>query len=825
MFDRLEIYPYQRMEEQIPHREERRRIAHAVPKIKIDMNRVFNAQTWNRLSQEVSSLIKLENLLLVGGAIILSRAFILGELLPFIFAFVAVFAAGSRKRSIILLLSGLLGFATVLSGRALLIDTVTIITLLLVLNSIKLPSEKNYWGIPMITLAVVLLVKSIAVLINGVDFYQEMIIVFEAMISSIIAFVFLNCNQVIKERKAMTSFSFEEMAAFMVLGIGLIMGLNDVHLAGLAVSGILCRLGIMIAAYLWGTGGGAIMGVMSGILPSIASSVFAQTLGIYSISGLLAGAFRNFGKLGVIIGFMLGNLALSMFISESQLSILGMWETALASIIFFLLPESLKEKMPVQILGPVSALKAVDFKTMDNHIKETVGNRIHHLAQVFDELSSTFTGQENLSGSLRSDTYLNYLYDELSHGFCEGCTRFNSCWDRDCYSTSQEMLDLFSIIEREGQLNYEECPSAFKRRCVHGRELITTINYLFDNLRVNEYWSEKMDESRELVARQLKGVSQVVRNLAEEIDIETVVDLQLRDDLLKASKRMGINLKDITPLRGAGDQIYLTVTCGSCVDGSGCELSIAPALSTVMGGKLEVCNKKCPRPMGKGACEFTLTRAFNYKVNSAVVQVAREEVSGDSLKVITLKEGKELVVLSDGMGVGAKACEQSSTAVKLLEDLLDSGFNKELALKTINSVLLLRSRTETFTTMDMVMIDLYTGDVDFIKTASAPSFIKRARKVQVISSSSLPMGILDEVEVASEKRTLLPQDIILMVSDGVIEVSREQNGEMWISRLLSEISENDPKHIAQLVINRALTLAKGKPTDDMTVICLQIELA
>ncbi len=825
MFDRLEIYPYQRMEEQFPHRETRRRIVRAVPGFNLKLDRVFNAQNWNSLTGYLVSIMKMENLLLAGGAVIMSRAFILGELLPFIFAFTAVFADSSRQRGIILLFSSLLGLSTVLSGRALFIDVVTIGVLLLVLNLIKIPAGKDYWSIPLITMAVVLLVKSMAVVVGGINFYQEMVIVFEAMISAIIAFVFFNCSRAIKAKKAMSSYNYEEMAAFMVMGIGIIMGLNDVHLAGLAISSILCRLGIMIAAYLWGTGGGAIMGVMSGILPSIASSVFAQTLGIYSISGLLAGAFRNFGRLGVIIGFMLGNLALSMFIAESQLSILGMWETAVASIIFFLLPESLKEKVPVQVLGSVSTFTAADLKTVDSHVKETVGSRIHHLAQVFDELGSTFASKEDASKTPRGGTYLSYLYDELTHGFCEGCTRFNSCWNRDYYSTSQEILDLFSIIEREGQLNYEECPTAFKRRCVHGRELITTINYLFDNLRVNEYWSEKMDESRELVARQLKGVSQVVRNLAEEIEIESEVDLQLREDLLKACQRMGISLKDITPLRGAGNQVFLTVVSGSCVDGSGCELSIAPALSNIMGEKMEVCDKKCPRLMGKGACEFTLTRAFNYRVNSAVAQVAREEVSGDYLKVITLKEGKELVVLSDGMGVGEKALDESSTAVKLLSDLLDSGFNKELALKTINSVLLLRARSETFTTMDMVMIDLYNGDVDFIKTASAPSFIKRARQVQVISSSSLPMGILDDVEVASEKRSLLPQDIILMVSDGVMEASREQNGEIWISRLLSQISENDPQAIAQLVINRALAMARGKPIDDMTVICLQFELA
>lgn len=824
MLDRLEIYPYQRMEEEFAPRQARRRIATGFRRPRLEIDKIWNLDMLNQILGRLSGIMKWENLLLAGGAVILSRAFILGELLPFIFAFVAVFAARSWQRSVILVISTLIGLAAVLPANVLPGDMAAVLVMVWILNTDKIKLEKTWWGIPAITAAVILVVKSVALVLSGLNFYQEMVIVFEALISGIISFVLLHCYEVIKQKKAMVNFSFEEMAAFMVLGIGLIMGLNDLHVVGLSISNILCRLGIMIAAYLWGTGGGAIMGVLSGILPSISSSLFAQTLGMYSLSGLLAGVFRNFGRLGVIIGYMLGTLALSMFISDSQLTILGLWETSIASIIFMLLPESLKEKLPVQSLGPVSRLKATD-PQMDFHLNAAIGNRIHHLAQVFDELSSTFTGSAEVTGRPRESSYLNYLFDELSNGFCEGCSCCSACWSRDYHSTAQEILDLFCLAERAGQINYEDLPATLKRKCIHARELVTTVNYLFDNLRVNEYWSEKMDESRELVARQLKGVSQVVRNLADEIEVDSFVDLELRETLLKACKRLGINLKDISPVRSKGGQITINVIGGSCVDGSGCELSVAPALSTVMEEKLEVCQKKCPRSMGKGACEFTLSRACNYLVQSSVAQVAREEKSGDSLSISTLKEGKELIVLSDGMGVGEKAREESSTAVKLLADLLESGFDKELALKTINSVLLLRSRSESFTTIDMMMIDLYTAELDFIKIASAPTFIKRGKQVTVLSASSLPIGILEEVEVNSEKRPLLPRDIILMVSDGVMEVSREQNGEIWIPRLLGQINETDPQIIAQMVINRALSLSAGKPSDDMTVICLRLELA
>lgn len=820
--ERLEIYPYQRVSENKSRREQaQQKQKKAPPRFKMPELQVLQRgmQAWQALGQMITP----GNVLIALGAIIMARAFILGELLPYIYAFMAAFAWKSRERSTVAVLFALLGFLTVLSGAALWSNIITLLILATVMTYAAMPADKTWWGLPVLTAAVIFISKSILLAMTDISFYMEMIIVFEALLAGILTFVLMISSEVLRSRKALTAFSFEEMASFLILGIGLVMGLNDVHIFGLGISSIICRLGILIAAYLWGSGGGTMVGVMSGIIPSIASSVFAQSLGMYALSGLLAGVFRNFGRMGVIIGFMMGNLALSMFIAENQVALMGIWETGIASVLFFLLPETLKEKIPTASLGPVSGgMNTTD--PIENHIKANVESRIQNLAEVFDELSSTFTAASQAESEPQGIAYLNYLYDELSHGFCEGCSRYNKCWEQDCFNTSQQLLDIFTVAEAEGQVTYEKCPAPFKNRCIHGRELVSTINYLFDNLRMNEYWSGKIGESRELVARQLKGVSQVVKNLAQEIGLETVVDFELRTDLLKACARQGINLKDITPIRTSGEQLILEVVAASCVDGAGCELSIAPALSALMGEKIEVCAKKCPRFKGQGACEFTLTRAFTYSVQSAVAQVAREEVSGDSYVITTLKEGKELLVLSDGMGVGEPASAQSQTAVSLLENMLNSGFDKEVALKTINSVLLLRSTSETFTTLDMILIDLYTAEIDFIKTASAPSFVKRGHQVVAISSSSLPMGILKEVEVVSEKRSLFPRDMVLMISDGVLEASRTMNGEEWITRLLSELNESDPQVVAEMVINEALRLAHGKPHDDMTAICMSIGL-
>lgn len=57
-------------------------------------------------------------------------------------------------------------------------------------------------------------------------------------------------------------------------------------------------------------------------------------------------------------------------------------------------------------------------------------------------------------------------------------------------------------------------------------------------------------------------------------------------------------------------------------------------------------------------------------------------------------------------------------------------------MRTINSLLLLRSTEESFVTIDIAVINTYSGEVEFLKIGSAPSFIKRVREVATIKSTS-----------------------------------------------------------------------------------------
>ncbi|HWP98156.1 MAG TPA: stage II sporulation protein E [Syntrophomonadaceae bacterium] len=820
MREKMEVYPFQRVGQASTVRRRPDRW-HQLYGLLPDINAI--SLQGRAAGAALHSLLSAENALLAVAALIMARAFILGELLPFMFAFLVAFSRKSFGRGFILGLGAIIGLFSVLQGLSLWSNILTILVLLAITRQIKISQSRLWLGLPLVTASTIFVVKSLLLLGSTFTFYREMVVVFEALISAVLTFISLVGEEVITQRKPLAVFTFEDRSAFIVMGIGLIMGLNDIHLAGLSVGAILCRLGILLTAYLWGSGGGTMVGVMSGIIPSITSKIFAPSIGMYGISGLLAGLFRNFGQIGSIIGFMLGNLAFAMFMSEDQASLMGIWETGIAALIFFILPTAWKERMAIQSLGPVHSMESGSMQLAASQLEGITRNRMEELAHIFDEMSGTFLNAERDGSSGDDRSYLSYLYSELSQGICSTCTRYERCWEREAYQTSRELLDIFSLAESQGEIAYAEVSGDFKRRCIKGSEMVVETNRLFDKLRINEYWALRFHQSRQLVSLQLKGVSQVIKNLIEEMGARAILKPEVRQVIIKEMNRLGIRVKDVSVLEQGDRQLLLSLMTDACADGQYCESCIAPAVSSLLGEKLEIHEKQCPRGRD-GICQIVLGRGFVYRVCSGAAQIGKEQVCGDSFTIATLQQGKELIALSDGMGVGEKAWGESQAAVRLLENLLGSGFDQETTLKTINSILLLRSATESFATLDMAMVDLYEGGVDFIKIGSAPSFIKHGRQVSTIESNSLPIGILENIEPVSEHWQLQIGDMLVQVSDGILENPRKGQGELWVQEYLAILDENDPQRVAECLIHKALSLCRGKPADDMTVICARLEL-
>jgi len=111
-----------------------------------------------------------------------------------------------------------------------------------------------------------------------------------------------------------------------------------------------------------------------------------------------------------------------------------------------------------------------------------------------------------------------------------------------------------------------------------------------------------------------------------------------------------------------------------------------------------------------------------------------------------------------------------------------------------------------------------------LKIGSAPSFVKRVREVTTVKSASLPIGILQNIEIQPVESIVVAGDFIIMVSDGIIDVpqTKSEKGN-WLANYLRQVVTTDPKMLATRILTQARTMSGQQVSDDMTVLVAKIQ--
>ena len=176
------------------------------------------------------------------------------------------------------------------------------------------------------------------------------------------------------------------------------------------------------------------------------------------------------------------------------------------------------------------------------------------------------------------------------------------------------------------------------------------------------------------------------------------------------------------------------------------------------------------------------------------------------------------------MGSGPEARKSSQIAVKMLTRMLSSGFDRDTSMELINSSMYINSKEDMYATLDVAILDLYSGNMEFMKNGACPTFIKNKKQVNVVKSISLPAGILDKIDLVVYDKDLSDGDIIVMCTDGVLESNSEyENKELWIKNVLEEIETDNVQKIANIILEESIDNNFGNPKDDMTVIVVKVK--
>ena len=215
---------------------------------------------------------------------------------------------------------------------------------------------------------------------------------------------------------------------------------------------------------------------------------------------------------------------------------------------------------------------------------------------------------------------------------------------------------------------------------------------------------------------------------------------------------------------------------------------------------------------------FYQTMPYRLQIGASKRSARDGEPCGDSVSAALCVGSSGFVLISDGMGTGYQAAEDSSLTSKIMKKLICSGFSFDSALKIVKSALIARGGRESIATIDAAQVNLFTGETVFYKAGAALSIIRKKDRAVTLERSSMPLGILREVRFAKTRFTGEAGDIILLLSDGVA-----QGDCGWINDELLSWSNNNMEELSMHILKLAALRADKQSADDMTVVALKIE--
>jgi len=665
-----------------------------------------------------------------------------------------------------------------------------------------------------------------------------------AIMNSICVFIFykifVNAIPVISKFGYGKVYSIEEvMGTSLVLAIA-ISCIGNFVVFGYSVKNILCILIVLVMGWKNGILVGGTTGIVVGTALGIIGAGEINMVASYALSGMIAGIFSKFGKIGVIIGFIIGNVALTYVANGNNVEIIKFQEILIAALGLLAVSKNVKINIEEMYNG-AKLLPETTGRTLEEN-KETIykleamSETISEIAKSYKEAAATIVDEEELKEQEKEN--FKIFEKELQNNI-EGIEE-NILFD-DIYSPEDNLLeDIFNELLEKEMLVEKDLLDIFAKHnnyiIVNDEikedisKMVKMINYSYRVSKLNFIWKKKLDENKKAVSNQLEEVSKAIGTLAQDIETSEQDEyIVIKQEIVNLLKEIQIEVKTITINKEKTGRLEVKLYTDICVNVEKpmCNIKkMTKIVSKTLGQEMMLQNQECGLRLNTDKCIYTFVSADKQILQVGIAKATKSGsiASGDSSIQTRLEDGKYLVAISDGMGSGKEAKKSSKMAIAMLDKLLSSGFDKDTSLRLINATLSSINEEDMYATLDIAIFDLYAQNLEFIKNGACPTYVKNKRNVQVLKSLSLPTGILSDIDLVVYDKDLEDGDILVMCSDGILESSDEYtNKELWLKFLLEEIETEDSQKIADIILQEAKDNNYGIPKDDMTVIVTKIK--
>lgn len=749
---------------------------------------------------------------------LLSRSILIDGIAPLGLAFFLYICRFDKYRTPV--------FIAVLLGTLLSFNEPSIIAKYVVCASIimifskKIREVTELLKLSLIGFLIVLPVSMICTLTTDISLYSFIVVGVESIIVFTSVFIFAYGTKFLVSNQNKMSIKTEEIISISLLTTFSIMGVGQMAILGVSLRNVLSTIFILISAIIGGASIGSSCGVIVGLAFIINNAISAIYMGIYAFAGLIGGAFNRVNRYLCVLGYVLSWIIIFAYTSGLESNINSIRDILIGALIVSVLPKVFFERIESAIKININTSQSINDYIV--RTKELTNSKLINIQRAYSELANTFE-KIRQKDEIINQNDIAQLIDMVYKDECSYCSMKKVCWEVRFNKTYTLMYNMIQNLE-EGQLTVEAIPEEFKKSCMNPEQIIKISNYYYKMFALNYDWSMKFEEGRKLIADQIRNISKSIKNLSDDLEMSTMLDLTKEKNLLDELERNNIIVNKLNYLTKGKNEFKITIDKNTCTNGGLCDQKLIKVISDYLGEQLSAQKYGCN--IYKDTCKIVLTKAEKFTATTQALSLSRDGhvLCGDNYTYMEIDNGQYMMAICDGMGKGKRAYDESSTTIDILEKMIEARIDNEIVIKTINNMLLLSNSDEIFSTLDLGIIDLKQGRLETVKMGACSTYIKRANNdVDFISSSSLPVGILSEIKLDRHNYKLNDGDYIIMVSDGIIDAGKNNDiGENWLIYFLKKLDTYNPKEIIDRIINRAIELQLNNIEDDMTVMVTKI---
>lgn len=437
-------------------------------------------------------------------------------------------------------------------------------------------------------------------------------------------------------------------------------------------------------------------------------------------------------------------------------------------------------------------------------------------------LSETFLTLENYKGTFSKDE-IEEMFLKITDKVCTGCEKKEWCLNENRVHTYQMLYEILCTVEEYGVELNVEIKRKLQRKCLMAPRFLRETLEVFEAAKQILLWNNRIVQNREGYAGQIESFAKLIQQTTRELDAGIFEDEHLEKKLKNHLKKKGIRMiSSVFFVTAQGKyEVHLTLKSmkGQCMATKELAGEVGTCLGRVM------MPRQGERPvLGEEYCTIAFVEGAKYQTLQGVAKIGKgcEKISGDTFLMTDLSGGKKGVALSDGMGSGEEAFQESTMVVEMLEELLEAGFPVKTAIQMMNTALVIGREEVRFSTVDVSLFDMYSGTCEFVKAGASTTFIRHQDSVEKICSTTLPIGVLKDIEIESTVRQLSHGDFVVMVTDGVLDALPSQEQDALMAAFISGTNIINPKELAHHILGQVLEWTGEVPLDDMTVLVIGI---